>query len=714
VLRPPSLPHALAVVASLVSAVIVGAVLPAFTAVLVPGATPTAAALPRDPDQPLVVRMHSITPDYIPDHGPIVIHGTVTNRSTEKWTSINVHAFISSFAMTTTAELAEATQTPVTADVGSRIIAPGTFDHIDSLEPGQSSRFTVRLPRSKIPVSAPGVYWFGVHVLGADPQGRSNNAVGRDRTFIPLVPEADIKSGQVEDTALVIPVRAGVIRGFDGSVDDPSQWTDSLRDGPLHDALSWGEAAQGNPVSWLLDPAVPDVVRSLAAGNPPRTLTLPGSTGPGGPSTSPSPSASPSPTGTGAAATVSGADESVARRWLRRLHQLLAVNTAQILGMPYGDPAIDTASQYDEPLLHAAIRHTGNALRPWHLPLASVAAPPTGRIESSSIDSLPTQTDLLLPDTGLVGTAPVVNELAGHHIVFSSSGAAEGGPGPVDPLSSLALRQRILSEAALRLLDGRQPLIVELPTRWHRRVPLSFFTGLDVPWLRLTTLQGATAGTAPSMSADQLRAPDPASQLGPRLYAAANRVMLDSHLLQTVLTGNNTLEHQMFAEVAGNASYEASEDPYAALARMRNTAAWVHSKLQDINLSAPQSVTLASTSGHFSTLISNNLDVPVTVKVRAVADPRLRISGAETPVKLAPHGRTTVLLSASTHRLGVHNVTLQLTNLAGVPLGSADQFPIRAEQVSQLIWVIIGAGIALLFAAIVIRLVRRILGTRTS
>ena len=31
----------------------------------------------------------------------------------------------------------------------------------------------------------------------------------------------------------------------------------------------------------------------------------------------------------------------------------------------------------------------------------------------------------------------------------------------------------------------------------------------------------------------------------------------------------------------------------------------------------------------------------------------------------------------------------------------------RAEQVSRLIWVIIGAGVALLFGAIVVRLVRR-------
>jgi len=99
--------------------------------------------------------------------------------------------------------------------------------------------------------------------------------------------------------------------------------------------------------------------------------------------------------------------------------------------------------------------------------------------------------------------------------------------------------------------------------------------------------------------------------------------------------------------------------------------------------------------------------------VRAESDPRLRITGGET-VDLPAHGRTTVLLNASTHSLGVHTVTLRLTNDVGNPIGATDQFPMRAEQVSVLIWVIIGAGAALLFGAIIVRLTRRILRSRAG
>jgi hypothetical protein len=101
------------------------------------------------------------------------------------------------------------------------------------------------------------------------------------------------------------------------------------------------------------------------------------------------------------------------------------------------------------------------------------------------------------------------------------------------------------------------------------------------------------------------------------------------------------------------------------------------------------------------------------VKVQATADSRLHITGGET-VQLAPHGRTTVPLDASTHVLGIHTVTLELTSPSGRPLGAHDQFPMRAEQVSRLIWVIIGAGLALLFGAVVVRLARRVLRSRVS
>jgi hypothetical protein len=712
VLRPSSLPRALAVV----TAVLLGALGPLLLGPALAGPLLTTTAMadaPLDPSQPLVLHMRSITPDYIPDHGPIVIRGTLTNTSSEEWTSINVHGFVGASPITTAADLSAAARTPVTADVGHRIITPGTFDHVDTLEPGQTVHFKVRLLRSQIPVQAPGVYWFGVHALGATAEGRSLG--GRDRSFLPLVPQSAADAGQPVDAALVVPLRAPVTRGTDGSVLDVPGWLSSLSSGDLASVVDLGRTANGRPLTWLLDPAVIDTVRDLAHGNPARTLTAPGGSTSGEPSASPSPGADASASGTG---TTSGAvapstTTQVARRWLHDLHRVLADGSGEILGLPYGDLDVASAARYDRPYLDAVLHRTGDTVHPWKVPITGgVVAPPTGRLEGSVTTALPRQTRVLLSDRAVTGSAPVVNDVNGRRVVLASTGAADGGPGPVNPLSPLALRQRILSEAALRFLDNRAPLVVELPSSWRSQVPDSFFSGLDVPWLHLTTLDGATSGQPKPLSADRLREPaTSSSQLGPEFFTTVNRVLTDAATLQSVLPGNRVLRRQIFDETTGNTSYAAAADPFGALARVRSTTGWLAAGLGGVTLAAPPSVTLTSTSGRFSVLVSNDLDVPVTVTVRPLADSQLKITGGET-VDLPAHGRTSVLLNASTHVLGVHIVALEVTNKAGTPLGSQDSFPMRAEQVSELIWVIIGAGLALLFGAIIVRLVRRVLRSR--
>ncbi len=713
-LRSSSLPRALAVVTAFVlGSSVVG---PALAGPhLAATAAAAAAAAPRDPAQPLVPRIHSITPDYIPDHGPIIVRGTLTNASDEEWTAINVEGFVGATPITTNAELAAAATTSVTADVGHRIIAPGTFDTIDTLEPGQTVHFRVRLPRSQIPVQAPGVYWFGVHALGATAAGSGTGAAGRDRTFLPLVPQSAVNGAAPVDAALVVPLRAPITHGTDGSILDVPGWVSNLSSGTLASVVDLGRAAHGRPLTWLLDPAVTDTVRTLAHGNPVRSLTTPGGSAPGDPSSSASPSADASASGTGATAdaTAPSATAQVARRWLHRLHRVLANGSGEILGLPYGDLEVTPAARYDRPYLDEVFQRTGTTLQPWKLPIAGpVVAPPTGRLSGTVTAALPRHTRVLLSDRAVIGSAPVVNEVDGRRVVLASTGAAGGGPGPLNPLSPLALRQRILSEAALRFLDNGAPLVVELPSPWRSRVPGSFFSGLDVPWLRLTTLDDATSGQPKPLDGARLRAPVTSSPgLGPEFFASVRLAIDDAVTLQSILPGNRVLHQQIFDETATNTSYAAADDPFGATARVRSTAAWVRAGLDGVTVAAPPSVTLTSTSGKFSVLVSNDLDVPVTVTVRPVADSRLKITGGET-VELPANGRTSVLLDATTHVLGVHTVTLEVTNKAGTPLGSQDAFPMRAEQVSQLIWVIIGAGLALLFGAIIVRLVRRIRRSR--
>src|SRR4029079_3411367 len=165
---------------------------------------------------------------------------------------------------------------------------------------GETATFDITLPHSTLPISTAGVYWFRVHVLGDNGEGGPRIAVGRDRTFLAYLPSSALAADHQEETALVVPVRAGVSRGSDGAIIDPGLWAASLRSGPLHNALALGRRDGRRPLTYLLDPAVPDAVRQIAEGNPGRSLVAP-QAGAGNGTQSPSPTASPSDSGSTAA-----------------------------------------------------------------------------------------------------------------------------------------------------------------------------------------------------------------------------------------------------------------------------------------------------------------------------------------------------------------------------------------------------------------------------
>ncbi len=220
---------------------------------------------------PLAVTIDTLSPSVIPTKGVVRITGSVTNTDREAWVAINVHPVVSTTPITSTAELAEAAELDPLAALCCRIVEPGTFDTIDSLEPGESAQFTIRLPRSEIAASAAGVYWLGIHAIGEGPELRDGVADGRARTFIPLVP----RTRKSVDTALVVPLRHQLSYEADGRIERVEGWTTSLAPGGrLRSLLEFGASAGSRPISWLLDPAVPDSVRALADGNPARSQLL--------------------------------------------------------------------------------------------------------------------------------------------------------------------------------------------------------------------------------------------------------------------------------------------------------------------------------------------------------------------------------------------------------------------------------------------------------
>ena len=712
-LRPVSLLPALAAVASLAAFL------------LVPAASGQAAPARRaTPATPLAMTIDSLTPSEIPERGPVRVTGTVTNRDSETWTTVNIYAFVSRTPMTTTAELADAVETTDDAQVGERIIeetAPATQDTIDQLPPDATERFALTIPRRYLPSAEPGVYWFGVHALGQGPDGRDEAADGRARTFLPLAP----RTRKTVQTALVVPIRRQVTHAPDGTVSGVESWLHTLGPGgSLRSLVDLGVAAGTRPITWLLDPAVPDAVRQLVAGNPPRSLDpTVVEDEEGGESGSASPDASASPTdgtapddGGG-----SGGEEppelspemqqavDAGSSWLESLHEGLEGH--EILTLPYGDVDVAAAAEYDPATYRAARKRSSGELAPWGLPTSAVVSSPSGFIDAAGIRLTEPAATVLVTDRMLGARAPSVVRTEGRTLAVSSSGAASGGPGPTDRMTPLALRQRIVSEAAVRLLThGRKPLVVTLPSTWSAPAADGFFEGLDLDWLDLTSLTTITQGAGTDVPLDRLRYPEGQSrlELDADVFTAAGDLIQAGDTLQNLLTHNDQVGDTVRDEAFTDTSYFGRLRPETARASADQSRAWIESRLRGVRVDAPKAVILSSGSGRFAATITNSLDQAVSVRVRAVADPPLEVAVPTETIDIGANSRTTVLLNASSSAVGIRNVTLLLTDVDNVPLGSSDDLPIRSNRVSNVIWLIIGTGVALLFGAIAVRLVRRV------
>lgn len=716
--------------------VLLSLLLVALTLAIPAGSAAAPLGAMEDYDPPLTISIDTLNPSYIPSSGIVRVTGEVSNVDEVDWVDINVNAVLGDVPMTTSAELTEAVATGPLEFIGDRIITatPGTQDTIDLIEPGDSAPFSLAIPRSELSVTEAGVYWFGVHAIGSsetDPRDSTNIADGRARTFIPFVPETT--PGEIK-TALVIPLRRYLDFAPNGSLADPDSWgTTLMPGGRLRDTVDFGAAAGDRPISWLVDPALPDAVRRLSNGNGGRSISptldpVPdeGEVPPAEPEevvpetgdseesddASEDPDAAPDPAP--ALPPQIAATAEAAAAWLDRLDQ--ALTGSEVFTLPYGDLDVAAAADLDPGVYARARNRTGTVLTALGIESNPAIGAPSGYLNEAGFGLVDDQT-VLITDQMFGADPPGVAQVDGDRVAITSSGVAAGGPGPGRPLSVVNLRQRLLAEAAVRLFSpGRPPLVVQLPPKWRPTAGADFFTGLDVDWLELTTVEDATDRAGFTIDPEDLDYPDAQArrELNRDNFEAADSLTRAGETLENLLALNDRVGSAVGGQALTSLSYGARKAPAKARTSALTARAWVAARLRAVEITAPSGVTLTGSSGEFGAIVENKLDQPVTVGITAEADDgQITIEPIE-PISLAPGARTSVNLTAVSTDAGVHNVRLMLTDGAGFPLGSSDALPIRSAQVSGLIWVIMGVGAILLFGTIALRLIRRIRGERAE
>ena len=688
-----------------------------------PGASGAYAAAPasvriadEEATTPLRVTMTRLTPSTIPARGQITITGIVENLSEDDWTDVNVSPFVSAEPLTTRDELTEAAASASDATVGERLTAPDVQVSLGDLGPGQRATFTIRVAADELPITGdPGVYWIGVHALGATSEGRDTIADGRVRTFIPLVPQPVARRRTVP-VSVVLPLRERARRAVDGSLNGPARWVNLTRpDGRLSRLADFAASAGAAPVTWLLDPAVLDALSDFGRGNPPLSLGPANASDDGeddgdgegddGPGSSPSPSPTAEP--------VSGApSEAQQGRATTVLEGLLAnARGDTVLNLGYADPDVVSLVRRGPNLLRRSDDLSQRSMRTYGLTATPVVSPPQGYFDPELLASIPSQTLLLLGDHGDLEQPTLSRLPTGQELVLSDQRAGTGGPSPTLPRTALAMRQRILAEAALEATKGDEPVrpvVVTLPPRWNPGTywrEADFFDGLRVPWVRLDPVTG---GATTPYDADL---PYPKAQQAQEVRAsnvAATRTLAHTAtVLGHLLANDNEVADKLTGAALQASSYSAKPVLGLAAAQVLDLDDATREQMDRVQVIGTEFVTLSGGSGALTVTLVNGLEQPITVGLQARTDSSDVTVEAPEPVSLQAGQRSTLRLQVNS-RVGVHEVTLFPVTTQGERAGTPLTFSLRTSQVGRLIWYIIAAGGLLLAVMIVRRIVLRI------
>ncbi len=675
------------------------------------------------PVDPLAVAIERLTPGEVPRRGEVRLAGTVRNTSDEPWRNLKAYFLRSTEPITDPDALAAAAAGDCIG-AGTRIIDP--LVELPDLEPDAATRFRLDVPVGALELAGTaGVYQVGIHVLGEDSAGRVDGADGRACTFLPLVPE-----GTTTTLALGVQLRRPTVRNADGTLRFVERWQTTFSEGRLRRLLDLGATSGGRPLTWVVDPALLDAAQSVARGNPTLALDPPPAEGREGGSDS-----AEGGNGDGGQDGEDGEDgeqepapqesgqtpeQAAARDWLTALTAELA--GSPVMALPYGD--LDAAAVVRRGFrdqLITAEEASAAVLEAWDVTSNPALVPPSGVLSQGVLAEIGPDTTAVveaaaLPDTA---TGPVLERTDGGRVLVVQPNRAAWGPGPGPRRSALAVRQRLLADAALHALSDRgdEPLVRLLPHWWDpgaewRRA--RFFRGLDVPWLAAGGLGQALSAPVDDGS-DRVAPGDliyPASEAADELpsvtVASAAGLAEAGRDLAQLLTENDVVDQTLTRQALLYTSVWARPRPRLAAARAQAAEEIVDGWLSRVSVRGPSFVTMSGDEGTFDVTVVNGLDEPVTVGLRATAPNALLSLSTPESVQLPPRGRGAMRIDATSTDIGIHLVTLQPVTTGGAEVGEAMRLSIRSSRVGLILWIVMGVAGSLLFVLVAVRIARRV------
>lgn len=656
----------------------------------------TAAALagvtahpPRASAQPatVTVTLSSMSP-VLRKGGTFEATGTVVNTGDVPIETVNAALWVSLSPLETRSGIAEAAAEAPGDRLGVRITQPEDLldEMADSLAPGESARFSLKVPVDQLGLGGAGVYPVGVDIR-ADAPNELRDTVGRLRTFAPYVP--DPKASGTVDVAYVLPFTSAPTAMADGRLLDSSLADDVSPRGRLGKLLS---LASNSTVTPAIDPNLLAEAATLAGDH---SVLQP------------------------VAGKVAGNDDAAA--FVTGMKRLVAGRRALVL--PFADTDLVSLDHLglNQPLtglaaLSATAATTSGLIGP------VTAMPADGYADAAALDTVAAAgirhvvlSAASLPDltAGTPAVSIPTNEGTLDAIV-TDPGLLPTDSAPTGVDAPILDRQRFLSETSLLALATPKGSTYRVIAALPRDLAVTATTKdlLHPPaaatWVATKSLEALTAGKQPRYTGT-LTYPEAIrdQELSLGTVDAVRQLLNRSSTLVEVAGDRVDATGTWQRAALRGTSIAWRADPSTGLALVRADTGLLNTQLGSVKLSVPLLVTLTGSSGSFPVTINNQLNVPVTVYIRITSpDTGIVDPGPVQKVEVDAKRRVTSRFTANSGRGGVVRLTAHLVTPDGQPLGGGTAFTIRVTQYGIVGWVILGAGVTLLMAAAVYRQVR--------
>lgn len=652
----------------------------------------------------LTVTIDNIAPGSITPGEPLRLSGSVANTGKIFWKDAQVYLAMDDEPATTQGGLQGFAATE--DGFGARVTEIGLFDEIGAVPPDRRKAYELSVPFGDLPISqAPGVYHVAVHVVAGNREGRDLDSDARADMLMPLIPR-DSSGLRPTRVVTLVPVTAAVLRHSNGNFVDDRLAQHIAFGGRLRNLLDFAADAPTGSLQLVVDPALRDAVADMSEGYHVQSLRDQANDVAGQP----------------------GGGSRDAAVWLEDLDA--ATERHHVLLMPWGNPhasalaGSDMGGLVDAAVLasttYAADQGLSTVVAGWQTDggstrrglSASASAGVSLQIvaQRTLVDLQPVDDSDYFPTVatittqrGSVSALVSTTRLAGERLGHSTS--------------ALEFRQLILAETTVRSFtaesDAGSAAVLALPFRWDPG-PAASTSNLAMAYdFPLLTSQAALQETETTAQPYAGRVHLSGGQPGmpQAVLVAAARLRDNGRTLVGLLTESRaaTTELNRQLGLAGSSFWQwRSRRAELVIRRKVREAA---EQISRVTVTGPTFVALSSESGRFPLTITNDLDVSVTVEIVVTPqNPALKIEPID-EMELDPGQRRDIDVLSRADGSGLTPVRVRLSTVEGRRFGAPWDFNVRATQIGVAIWTVMGVGVAVLFVASGLRIVRRI---RTS